>query len=209
MLILGVAVLTAAVDRRFSAQQSELDASERRYQSLIEGVKDYAIIMLTPDGQVATWNAGAERIKGYRAEEIVGQHFSCFYPDEEIRTDKPKEQLNRAIQNGRVEDEGWRVRKDGSRFWADVVITSLWDKTGHLRGFTKIVRGVTERRQAEKAARSLASIVEIPKPRRFTETPKRICAIYPAVYCMRKTRKDDGLHVSCTIARGSLSQPWR
>jgi PAS domain S-box-containing protein len=156
LLILGVAVLTAAVDRRFSAQQSELDASERRYQSLIEGVKDYAIIMLTPDGQVATWNAGAERIKGYRAEEIVGQHFSCFYPDEEIRTDKPKEQLNCAIQNGRVEDEGWRVRKDGSRFWADVVITSLWDKTGHLRGFTKIVRDVTERRQAEENLRDLS-----------------------------------------------------
>jgi PAS domain S-box-containing protein len=156
LLILGVAVLTAAVDRRFSAQRSELDASERRYQSLIEGVKDYAIIMLTPDGQVATWNAGAERIKGYRAEEIIGQHFSCFYSQDDIQNGKPKEQLNQAIQNGRVENEEWRVRKDGSQFWADVVITSLWDKTGHLRGFTKIVRDVTERRQAEENLRDLS-----------------------------------------------------
>jgi PAS domain S-box-containing protein len=156
LLILGVAVLTAAVDRRFSAQLLELAASESRYQSLIEGVKDYAIFMLTPEGQVATWNAGAERIKGYRAEEIIGQHFSCFYSEEGIRNDKPKEQLNRAIQNGRVEDQGWRVRQGGSRFWADVVITSLWDKAGHLRGFTKIVRDVTERRQAEENLRDLS-----------------------------------------------------
>ena len=156
LLVLGVAVLTAAVDRRFSAQRLELDASERRYQSLVEGVKDYAIVMLTPDGQVATWNVGAERIKGYRAEEIIGRHFSCFYSDEDIRNDKPKKQLNQAIQNGTMEDEGWRLRRDGSRFWADVVITSLWDKGGHLRGFTKIVRDVTERRQAEENLRDLS-----------------------------------------------------
>jgi PAS domain S-box-containing protein len=156
LLVLGVAILTAAVDRRFSAQQLELAASESRYQSLVEGVKDYAIIMLTPDGRVDTWNAGAERIKGYRAEEIIGRHFSCFYSREDIENDKPKVQLNQAIQNGRVENEGWRVRKDGSRFWADIVITSLWDKTGHLRGFTKIVRDATERRQAEENLRDLS-----------------------------------------------------
>jgi PAS domain S-box-containing protein len=156
LLVLGVAVLTAAVDRRFAAQKLQLDASERNYQSLVEGVKDYAIIMLTPDGHVATWNAGAERIEGYSAEEIVGKHFSCFYPEEDIVSGKPQEQLKRAVQNGRTEDQGWRVRRDRSRFWADVAVTPLWDQAGQLRGFTKIVRDTTERRQAEENLRDLS-----------------------------------------------------
>jgi len=156
LLVMGVAVLTASVDRRFSAQKVQLAASESRYQSLIEGVKDYAIFMLTPDGQVASWNLGAERIKGYRAEEIVGRDFSCFYPEEDIESNKPAEQLKAAVQNGRVEDEGWRVRRDGSTFWADMVITPLLNRAGQLQGFSKVVRDITERKRAEQSLRDLS-----------------------------------------------------
>ena len=155
LLVLGVAVLTSAVGRRFSAQSLQLDASERRYRLLIEGVKDYAIFMLTPDGHIASWNRGAERTKGYRAEEIIGRHFSCFYPEEDIRKGKPEQELRTAIDEGRVEDEGWRVRKDGSRFWANVVITAVWDAAGHLQGFSKVTRDITQSRQAEKKFRGL------------------------------------------------------
>ena len=156
LLVLGVAVLTSAVDRRFAAQKLQLDASERRYQSLIEGVRDYAIFMLTPDGHLASWNLGAERMKGYRKDEIVGRHFSCFYTEEDIGSGKPERQLVTAIAEGRVEDEGWRVRKDGSRFWANVIITALRDSEGRLQGFSKITRDITERKQAEESLRDLS-----------------------------------------------------
>jgi len=156
LLVLGVAVLTSAVDRRFAAQRLQLDASERRYQSLIEGVRDYAIFMLTPDGHVASWNLGAERTKGYRANEIVGRHFSCFYPEEDIRDGKPERQLMTATAEGRVEDEGWRVRKDGSRFWASVVVTALRDDEGRLQGFSRVTRNITERKRAEDSVRELS-----------------------------------------------------
>jgi len=156
LLVLGVAVLTSAVDRRFAAQRLQLDASEQRYQSLIEGVRDYAIFMLTPDGHVASWNLGAERTKGYRANEIVGRHFSCFYPEEDIRDGKPQRLLMTATAEGRVEDEGWRVRKDGSRFWASVVVTALRDDEGRLQGFSKVSRNITERKRAEDSVRELS-----------------------------------------------------
>jgi PAS domain S-box-containing protein len=156
LLVLGVAVLTSAVDRRFAAQRLQLDASEQRYQSLIEGVRDYAIFMLTPDGHVASWNLGAERTKGYRANEIVGRHFSCFYPEEDIRDGKPERQLMTATAEGRVEDEGWRVRKDGSRFWASVVVTALRDDEGRLQGFSRVTRNITERKRAEDSVRELS-----------------------------------------------------
>ena len=116
---------------------------------LVDAAKDYAIIALGPDGRVASWNPGAERIKGYRAEEIIGRHFSCFYTDEDIERDKPTRELTIAATQGRVEDEGWRVRKDGSRFWAKVTITALRDEAGGLRGFAKITRDLTEHRRAE------------------------------------------------------------
>src|SRR5207245_6532878 len=107
--------------------------------------------MLKPSVQVASWNQGAERIKGYKANEIVGRHFSCFYPQEDVQSGKPERELQRAITEGRYEEEGWRIRKDGSRFWADVVITALTDGTGKLRGFSKVTRDVTERKRAEEA----------------------------------------------------------
>jgi PAS domain S-box-containing protein len=118
---------------------------------LVDAVKDYAIILLGPDGRVASWNPGAERIKGYRAEEIIGQHFSCFYADEDIERGKPERELTVAAAQGRLEDEGWRVRKDGSRFWANVVLTALRDEAGGLRGYAKVTRDLTEHRRAEES----------------------------------------------------------
>src|SRR5438270_6304347 len=118
---------------------------------LVESVRDYAIFMLDGAGRVLTWNAGAERLKGYRAEDIIGKHFSCFYPADAVEGGKPARLLALAAREGRVEDEGWRVRRDGSRFWADVVITALRDADGSVIGFAKVTRDTTERRRAEQA----------------------------------------------------------
>jgi formate hydrogenlyase transcriptional activator len=128
-----------------------LRLSEERFRSLVEGVKDYAIFMLDPEGRVASWSPGAERIKGYRAEEIVGQHFSRFYTPEDVERSKPERELAGAVAQGRLEDEGWRVRKDGTRFWANVVVAALKDKSGRVRGFVKVTRDFTERKKAEDA----------------------------------------------------------
>ena len=111
-----------------------------QYQLLIEGTAEYAIFMLDPEGRVLTWNGGARRLKGYAAEEIIGQHFSRFYTKEAVESGWPGHELTVAKTEGRIEDEGWRLRKDGSRFWANVVITALRDPTGDLIGFSKITR---------------------------------------------------------------------
>ncbi len=141
--------------------QVALKTSEERFRLLIEGVKDYAIFMLDADGRVMTWNNGAERIKGYRPEEILGKHFSSFYQQADIQAGKPEQALKLAETAGRFDDEGWQVHKDGSRFWADVVITALRDKAGTLRGFVKITRDTTERRHAaEELRRSEAYLAE-------------------------------------------------
>jgi len=124
--------------------------SEERSRLFIEAVQDYAIFMLDPEGSVITWNTGAERIKGYKASEIVGQHFSRFYPEEDVRSGKPAWELEVAGREGRYEDEGWRVRKDGSRFWANVIITAIRDSAGVLLGFSKVTRDSTERMLAQK-----------------------------------------------------------
>jgi PAS domain S-box-containing protein len=134
-----------------------LRESEERFRLLVESVKDYAIFMLDPDGHVASWNAGAERIKGYAAAEILGQHFSRFYPQDKIAEDFPAYELSEAARHGRFEDEGWRIRKDGSRFWANVVITALRSDDGTLVGFAKVTRDLTARRAAEQQARHLAA----------------------------------------------------
>jgi len=130
--------------------ENDLRESEERSRLLIDSVQDYAIFMLDPDGRIVSWNKGAERIKGYRAEEIIGRHFSCFYPPEVVAQGKPEWELRTAVEQGRVEDEGWRVRKDGGRFWASIVITALFDKEGRLRGFGKVTRDLTERRRIEE-----------------------------------------------------------
>ncbi len=139
---------------------AELRASEERFRLLIEGTQDYAIFMLDPEGRVASWNPGAERIKGYRPDEIVGQHFSRFYTKEAVDSGWPAHELDVARKQGRFEDEGWRVRKDGSRFWANVIITALHDDAGNLRGFSKITRDLTERRKAEEALRQANAELE-------------------------------------------------
>lgn len=132
----------------------ELRSVEERFRLLVESVSDYAIFVLEPDGRVATWNAGAARLKGYTASEIIGQHFSVFYPPADIAAGKPPWELECAIADGRVEDEGWRIRKDGSRFWALVVITAMRDSSGQLVGFAKVTRDLTERRMAEERLRA-------------------------------------------------------
>jgi rsbT co-antagonist protein RsbR len=123
---------------------------EESFRLLVDSVRDYAIVMLDTEGRVVTWNTGAERIKGYTPQEIVGKHFSCFYPPEAIERGLPVQELEAAAKDGRFEDEGWRVRKDGTRFWANAVITALRDPAGRLRGYAKVTRDLTERKQAEE-----------------------------------------------------------
>jgi PAS domain S-box-containing protein len=134
------------------AQANELRCeTEERFCLMVAGVKDYAIFMLDPLGKVVSWNAGAERIKSFHAGEIIGQHFSRFYPQEDIVAGKPEKELRTAIADGQSEDEGWRLRRDGTRFWAKVLITPIYDENGLLRGFSKITRDMTQQRIEEAA----------------------------------------------------------
>jgi PAS domain S-box-containing protein len=131
----------------------KLRQSEERFRLLVEAVQDYAIFMLDPAGYVVSWNNGAQRIKGYQGAEIIGKHFSCLYPPEDLKNGKPQWELEVASKEGRFEDEGWRVRKDGSRFWASVIITAIRDESGNLIGFAKVTRDFTERMRAQDALR--------------------------------------------------------
>jgi PAS domain S-box-containing protein len=151
--LLGFAKVTRDLTERREAEEA-LRESEERFRLLVEGVRDYAIFMLDPTGRIATWNEGAERIKGYRAKEIIGQHFSKFYPPEDVAAKKPERELEIASRTGKYEEEGWRVRKTGELFWASVLITAIRNKSGELIGFGKVTRDLTERRAAEQ--RSLA-----------------------------------------------------
>ena len=130
-----------------------LRQSEERFRLLVEAVQDYAIFMLDPGGHVVSWNAGAQRIKGYLAAEIIGKHFSCFYPQEDLQRGKPEWELQVATRDGRFEDEGWRLRKDGSQFWASVIITAVRDDAGTPIGFAKVTRDFTDRMQVQEALR--------------------------------------------------------
>ncbi|WP_435418546.1 PAS domain S-box protein [Parerythrobacter aurantius] len=135
------------------AREKDLSDSEERFRLIVEKVRDYGIFVLDTDGNVATWNLGAERIKGWEADEILGRHFSTFYPPE-TRDFLPRQMIARAVADGSAEDEGWRVRKDGSRFWANVVVTALRDAEGTLRGFAKVTRDISERRRTEEELRN-------------------------------------------------------
>ncbi|HEY0251748.1 MAG TPA: PAS domain S-box protein, partial [Kofleriaceae bacterium] len=132
-----------------AASPPALGGSDELFRKLIASVRDYAIFVLDPSGRVATWNPGAEKLKGYRHDEIVGKHFSVFYPGEDVRAGKCELEIEVALREGRFEDEGWRVRKDGSRFWANVVITPMREGD-RLIGFAKITRDLTERKHSEQ-----------------------------------------------------------
>jgi PAS domain S-box-containing protein len=125
-------------------------ASEQRFRLFVQAVKGYAIYTLDPEGRVTSWNEGAGRIKGYAASEIIGQHFSCFFTEEDRREGKPEQELQIATEEGRFETEGWRVRKDGSRFWASVVLTAIKDENGSVAGFAKVTRDFTERMRTQE-----------------------------------------------------------
>ena len=134
-------------------ESQESQQLEERFRLLVDSIVDYAIFILDPEGYIRTWNSGAQRVKGYRAEEIIGEHFSRFYPREAVESGWPQYELQQAAKVGRFEDEGWRIRKDGSKFWANVVITALRSGSGHLEGFAKITRDLTERKVHEETLR--------------------------------------------------------
>lgn len=137
-----------------------LRESEERYRQLFDGVKDYAIYMLDPEGRVLSWNAGAERVKGYSSEEIVGKNFACFYTAQDRALGRPAQELQQAITNGRFAEQGLRVRKDGAEFWAYKIITPMYDDAHKLRGFSVVARDVTERKRAEDEIRNLTADLE-------------------------------------------------
>ena len=142
-----------------------LQTTAEHFRTLVETIRDYAIIILDTNGRVASWNIGSETILGYRSDEIIGQHFSRFYSSEDIQGGKPEMELKVAAAEGRSEDEGWRMKKDGSRFWANEVITTLRDQAGTLFGFGKLMRDLTERKRAEeKATQQAREIIEVSTP---------------------------------------------
>src|SRR5690606_22782018 len=149
----GYAKVTQDITERARVEQ-ELRESEARFRIMIEQVRDYAIFMLSSEGRVATWNYGAQRIKGYSAAEVIGRHVRLFFPPEELARGKASALLRRAASEGVARDVGWRLRKDGTRFWADVTVTALYDVNGRLYGFAKVVRDLTERVEAEELAKA-------------------------------------------------------
>ncbi len=163
--LMGVAFENVTERRRTGRPLRE---SEERFRLLVESVEEYAIFNLDPLGNVITWNIGAERLKGYRAEEILGKHFSVFYPPEDVASGKPMQILGEAAKNGQSEKEGWRIRKDGSRFWANVVITALRNAEGNLQGFAKVVRDMTERHEKEEALSKAKELLELRMEQRAT-----------------------------------------
>ncbi|WP_071595255.1 PAS domain-containing sensor histidine kinase [Segetibacter koreensis] len=150
--LIGLSKVTLDTTERKKNEEALLQ-SEERYRLLVEQVADYGIFMMDEKGRIISWNAGAKKIKGYTANEIIGKYFSIFYPEEDILKGKPADELKIARAEGKYEEEGWRIRKDGSRFWANIVITAVYNKDGSLLGFSKVTRDLTERKEAEKALR--------------------------------------------------------
>jgi PAS domain S-box-containing protein len=161
--LVGYSKITRDLTERRLTDEA-LRQTEERFRLLVDGVSDYAIYMLDPDGIVSSWNSGAERIKGYTSEEIIGKHFSRFFATQDIEAGKPWEELATARRTGRAEDEGWRVRKNGERFWARVVVTALRDSAGHMRGFAKVTQDLTERRylqDLEQTSKNVSAFISM------------------------------------------------
>jgi len=150
-MMLGPSMEISRIAERYAARAPE--PGDDQFRLLVSSVTDYAIYLLDPGGRIASWNAGAERIKGYRAGEVVGRHFSMFYVPEDRADGKPERALAAAMRDGRFEGQGWRVRRDGTRFWAEVVLTALRDAGGELKGFAKVTRDIHERHAAEERLR--------------------------------------------------------
>ncbi len=199
--------------------EADLHQAEARYRSLVDSVRDYAIFMLDPDGHVASWNSGAERITGYRTEEIIGQHFRCFFPVEAAQQQKPESELQMAVDQGRFVDETWRVRKDGSHFWANVVLTVVHDEHGQVRGFSKVTRDVTEQQQVEAALRHYTTrlnvLYEISRAILTAQSPeaiaevavRRIRHLVPCQYVSMVTYDDDSGVVEELAAEYDMVSP--
>jgi PAS domain S-box-containing protein len=164
--LVGFASVARDISDRKRAQDEQAQAlaesrqNEEQLRLLVAQVQDYAIFLIDPDGRIASWNLGAERIKGYSAEEIIGQAYASFFTPEDQAAGRPERLLHAARVSGRVADEGWRVRKDGTRFWADAVLTALYDAKGHLRGYAKVTRDLTERRRAEQEREAQAAALQ-------------------------------------------------
>lgn len=172
-VLIGFAKVTRDLTERKRAEEET-----QRFRLLVESVKDYGIFMLSPTGVIETWNVGAERLKGYRADEIIGKHFSIFYPPSDIAAGKCELELEGASRDGRFEDEGWRLRKDGTRFWANVTITALRNPEGVLVGFAKVTRDLTERKESEERLRALAAEkAALAEKARLQEFQERFLAI--------------------------------
>jgi PAS domain S-box-containing protein len=184
--LVGFSKVTRDTTER-KAHQEALQQSEERFRLLVEGVQDYAIFMLDPHGLISSWNTGAQRIIGYPAAEVIGKHFSRFFSDEDIQAHKPREELATARRHGRFEGEGWRLKKDGSRFWARSIVTALYDSTGQLRGFAKVTQDLSDRRHIqslEAAARNVNEFIavlahEIRNPLAPLQTAVQVIASLP------------------------------
>ena len=160
--------------------------------------------MLDTNGHIISWNNGAQRIKGYQGAEIIGKHFSCFYPPDDLKNDKPRWELEIAAKDGRFEDEGWRIRKDGSRFWASVIITAVRDESGKLIGFAKVTRDFTERMRTQEALRQ-----ELKTEEKFSANSlirSNHCGSFPSTCFARRTRNAGGSDANCTTVSANQWQ---